>query len=268
MKDHTGIVDTLGKLNDAQPVSQEMFEKGIAGPSRSAVTNETRSFPSDVKVQPTSRVGYSVRILPSLKGSAVKEPDSYHVNRKPQPTSQSTAAFAEAVKKLLQAVQSSIKTLQGKQLIGYPTDLNSLMGNQLPSLQSAQTTNTGIARGIKNDPTPANYVQPEKKTRFLQDNKDQEKPRFEELSAFTRAAGQEEPPELAHANVLFDPLKDLAMSPSEPITKSVSPTKPLGPSDNVLFESATELGMPRDRQESSEVQHIKEGNARKFAKTL
>lgn len=272
VKDHTGIVDTLGKLNDAQPVSQEMFEKGIAGPSRSAVTNETRSFPSDVKVQPTSRVGYSVRILPSLKGSAVKEPDSYHVNRKPdrkpQPTSQSTAAFAEAVKKLLQAVQSSIKTLQGKQLIGYPTDLNSLMGNQLPSLQSAQTTNTGIARGIKNDPTPANYVQPEKKTRFLQDNKDQEKPRFEELSAFTRAAGQEEPPKFAHANVLFDPLKDLAMSPSEPITKSVSPTKPLGPSDNVLFESATELGMPRDRQESSEVQHIKEGNARKFAKTL
>lgn len=269
VKEHTGIVDTLGKLNDAQPVSQEMLEKGIAGPSRSAVTNETRSFPSDVKVQPTTRVGYSVRILPSLKGSAVKEPDSYHVNRKParkpQPTSQSTAAFAEAVKKLLQAVQSSIKSLQGKQLIGYPTDLDSLVGNQLPSLQSAQTTNTGSVRGIKNDPTPVNYVQPEKKTRFLQDDKNQEKPRFGELSAFTRAAGQEEPPELAHANVLFDPLKDLVMSPSEPITKSVSPTKPLGPSDNVLFESATELGMPRDRQESSTVQHIKEGNVRKFA---
>ena len=267
VKDHTGIVDTLGKLNDAQPVSQEMLQ-GIAGPSRSAVTNETRSFPSDVKVQPTSRVGYSVRILPSLKGSPVKETDSYHVNRKParkpQATSQSTATFAEAVKKLLQAVQSSIKSLQGKQLIGYPTELNSLARNQLQSLQSAQTTNTGSVRGIKSDPTP---VQPEKKTRFLKDNKDQEKPR-EELSAFTRAAGQEEPPELAHANVLFDPLKDLVMSPSEPITKSVSPTKPLGPSDNVLFESATELGMPRDRQESSEVQHIKEGNACKFAKTL
>lgn len=269
VKEHTGIVDTLGKLNDAQPLSQEMFEKGIGGPSRSEVTNETQSFPSGVKVQPTTRVGYSVRILPSLKGSAVQQPDSYHVNRKPtrtpQPTSQSTAAFAEAVKKLLQAVQSSIKSLQGKQLIGYPTDLDSLVGSQLPSLQSAQTTNTGSVRGIKNDPTPVKYVQPDRKTRFLQDNKDQEKPRFAELSAFTRAAGQDEPPELAHANVLFDPLKDLVMSPSEPITKSVSPTKSIGPSDNVLFESATELGMPRDRQESSNVQHIKEGNVRKFA---
>jgi len=269
VKEHTGIVDTLGKLNDAQPLSQEMFEKGIGGPSRSEVTNETQSFPSGVKVQPTTRVGYSVRILPSLKGSAVQQPDSYHVNRKPtrtpQPTSQSTAAFAEAVKKLLQAVQSSIKSLQGKQLIGYPTDLDSLVGSQLPSLQSAQTTNTGSVRGIKNDPTPVKYVQPDRKTRFLQDNKDQEKPRFAELSAFTRAAGQDEPPELGHANVLFDPLKDLVMSPSEPITKSVSPTKSIGPSDNVLFESATELGMPRDRQESSNVQHIKEGNVRKFA---
>ena len=269
VKEHTGIVDTLGKLNDAQPESQEMLEKGIAGPSRSAVTNETQSFPSDVKVQPTTRVGYSVRILPSLKGSAVKEPSSYHVGRKParkpQPTSQSTAVFAEAVRKLLQAVQSSIKSLQGKQLIGYPTDLDSLIGNQFPSLRSAQTTNTGSVRGIRNDPTPVNYVQPEKKTRFLQDNKYQEKPRFGELSAFTRAAGQEEPPELAHANMLFDPLKDLVMSPSEPITKSVSPTKPLGPSDNVLFESATELGMPRDRQESSTAQHIKEGNTPMFA---
>lgn len=269
VKEHTGIVDTLGKLNDAQPLSQEMLEKGIAGPSRSEVTNETQSFPSGVKVQPTTRVGYSVRILPSLKGSAVQQPDSYHVNtkptRKPQPTSQSTAAFAEAVKKLLQAVQSSIKSLQGKQLIGYPTDLDSLVGNQLPSLQSAQTTNTGSVRAIKNDPTPVKYVQPDRKTRFLQDNKDQEKPRFAELSAFTRAAGQDEPPELAHANVLFDPLKDLVMSPSEPITKSISPTKSIGPSDNVLFESATELGMPRDRQESSTVKHIKEGNVRKFA---
>ena len=272
VKEHAGIVDTLGKLNDLQPVSQEMLEKEIAGPSRSAVTNETRGIPNDVKVQPTSRVGYSVRILPSLKGSAVKEPDSYHVNRKParkpQPASQSTAVFADAVKKLIQAVQSSIKSLQGKQLIGYPTDLNSLVRNQLPSLQSGETTNTGSVRGIKNDPTRVNYAQPEKKSPFLQDNKGQEKPRFEELSAFTRAAGQEEPPKLAHANVLFDPLKDLVMSPSEPITKSVSPTKPLGPSDNVLFESATELGIPRDRQESSEVQHIKEGNVRKFAKTL
>ena len=269
VKEHTGIVDTLGKLNDAQPVSQEMLENGIAGPSRSAVTNETRSFPSDVKVQPTTRAGYRVRILPSLKGSAVKEPDSYHVNRKParkpQPTSQSTAQFAEAVKKLIQAVQSSIKSLQGKQRIGYPTDLDSLVGNQLPSLQSAQTTNTGSVRGIQNDPTPVNYVQLDKKTRFFPDNKDQEKPRLGELSTFTRAAGQEEPPELAHANVLFDPLKDLVMSPSEPITKSVSPTKPVGPSDNVLFESATDLGMPRDRQESSTVQHIKEGNVPKFA---
>ena len=263
---HAGIVDTLGKLNDAQPVPGI---EGIDGPSRSAVGNETQSFPSNVKVQPTTRVGYSVRILPSLKGSPVKQPNSYHVNKKPagkpQSTTQSTAAFAEAVKKLLQAVQSSIKSLQGKQLIGYPTDLGSVVGNQLTSLPSDQTTNTGSVRGIKNNPTPVNYGQSYKKTQFVQDNKDQSKPRLGELSAFTRAAGQEEPLEHVHTNALFDPLRDLEMSPSEPITKSNSPTKPVGPSDNVLFESATELGTPRDRQESSTVQHIKEGNVRRFA---
>ncbi|XP_078354216.1 uncharacterized protein LOC144638816 [Oculina patagonica] len=259
VNEHTGIVDTLGKLNDAQPVSGI---GGIEGPLRGTVGNETRSFPSNFKVQPTTRVGYSVRILPSLKGSAVKQPDSYHVNRKPaaklQSTTQNTAAFAEAVKKLLQAVQSSIKGLQGKQLIGYPTDLGSVIGNQLPSLQRAQSTNTGSVRGIRNDPTPVSYVQSYKKTPFLQDNKVQGKPRLGELSAFTRAAGQEEPLVHVHTNALFNPLKDLEMSPSEPITKSNSPTKPLGPSDNVLFESATQLGSPRDRQESSTVQHIKE----------
>lgn len=261
-KEPTGIVDTLGKLNDAQPVFQETLDKGIGGPSRSAENNETNN-----KVQPTTRVGYSVRILPSLKGGAVKQTESYRVNRKPaekpQSTTQNTAAFAEAVKKLLQAVQSSIKSLQGKQLIGYPTDLGTIVANQLPKLQSAQNTNTGSVRGMKNDPTPINDSQPFKKTRFLQDNQGRGKSSLGELSAFTRAAGQEEP-EHVHANVLFDPIKDLEMSPSEPITKSSSPTKPLGPSDNVLFESATELGTPRDRQESSTVQHIKEGNVHRF----
>lgn len=261
VKEHTGIVDTLGKLNDARPVSGI---EATGGPSRGAVDSETRRVPGDVKGQPTIKVGYSVRILPSLKGSAVKQPDASQVNRKPagklQPTTQSTAAFAEAVKKLLQAVQSSIKALQGKQLIGYPTDLGSIVGNQLSSPQREQSTNTGSVRAIRNNPAPVNNVRPNKKTQFLQDNKDQGKPGLSVLSAFTRAAGQEEHPEHVHANVLFDPLKDLDMSPSEPITKSVSPTKRLGPSDNVLFEAATELGTPRDRQESNTVQHIKEGN--------
>ena len=257
-KEPTGIVDTLGKLNDAQPLS-------LGEPSRDTVNKDIQNFPSDtIKARPTTRAGYSVRILPSLKGAAVKQTDSYHVNRKPsvkpQSATQTTAAFAEAVKKLLQAVQSSIKSLQGKHLIRYPTDLTSVEENQHSNLQSVQSTNTGSVRAIKNDPAPLHHVQPYKKTQFLQDIPVQEKTSSVELSAFTRAAGQEEPPQRVHGNVLFDPLKDLEMSPSEPITKSSSPTKALGPSDNVLFESATEIGTPRDKQESTTVQHIKEGN--------
>lgn len=261
-KSHAGIVDTLGKLNDADPLSLENNDRKTEGPSKSGLNNGS---PIDIKSKPTSRVGYNVRILPSLKGSTRKQPDSTLMNetpvRKLQSSAQTTAAFAEAVKKLLQAVQSSIKTLQGKQLIGHPQNIGSIVSDNLQNIVSdhvasivsdqpkvPEKTNTGSVRGISNDPAAINDIQLIQKQPVLA----RKQTDLKELSAFTRAAGQSEP--VVHENTIFDPLKDM-----EPITKSISPTKRLGPTGNVLFESATELGMPRDRQEASTVNHIQEG---------
>ena len=258
-KKPTGIVDTLGKLNDAQPLSQENLNKDVGEPSKDTA-NE--NFASDTKVRPTTKAGYSVRILPSLKGTAEKQTDNYHTNRKPQSATQTTAAFAEAVQKLLQAVQSSIKSLQGKHVINYPSDLSPTEENQHINIPS---TRTGSVRAIQKDPVSVHYVEPTIKTQFMQDIPVHGKANSVELSALIREAGQEDrKPQKDRANALFDPLKDLEISPSEPITKSNSPTKALAPSDNVLFESATEIGTPRDKQESSTVQHIKEGNVQPF----
>ncbi|XP_022796633.1 uncharacterized protein LOC111335057 [Stylophora pistillata] len=251
-KKPAGIVDTLGKLNDAQPSSKEALDKDIGEPSKET---KNKSFASDSKVRPTTKVGYSVRILPSLKGTAEKLNNNYRTNRKPQSAAQTTAAFAEAVKKLLQAVQSSIKSLQGKHVINYPTDLTPREENQHINLQNVPYTRTGSVRAIKKDPVSLHYVEPTIKSQFIQDIPVHGKANSVELSASTRGAGQEyRKPQ----KTLFDPLKDLEMSPSEPITKSSSQTKALGPSDNVLFESATEIGTPKDKQEFSTAEHIKE----------
>lgn len=267
VKSPTGIVDTLGKLNDADPMSLEMSDKNTGVPSRSGVNNEMQKFPSEVKARPTSSVGYKIRILPSLKGSAGKQTDSTRVNetpaKKPQSSTVSTAAFAEAVKKLLQAVQSSIKNLQGKQLIGHvastesdhPQNSGFIVSDQPPKV--AEKTNTGSVRGMTNDPTKINDFQPNRQQPVLEGIQARKQPSLGELSALTRATGQSEP--VIHGNALFDPLRDLEMAASEPITKSVSPTKRIGPSENVLFESATELGTTRDKQETVTVKHIQEG---------
>lgn len=264
-KSPAGVVDTLGKLNDADPLPLETNDRKTEGPSKSGINNGVQNSPIDIKSKPTSRVGYNVRILPSLKGSTRRQPDSTLVNetpvRKPQSSAQTTAAFAEAVKKLLQAVQSSIKTLQGKQLIGHPQNIGSIVSDNLQNIVSdhvasivsdqpkvPEKTNTGSVRGISNDPAAINDIQLIQKQPVLA----RKQTDFKELYAFTRAAGQSEPVE--HENTIFDPLKDM-----EPITKSISPTKRLGPTGNVLFESATELGTPRDRQETSTVNHIQEG---------
>ena len=265
-KSAEGIVDTIGKLNDADPVSLEINDRKTEAPSKSGLNNGVQNSPIHIKGKPTSRVGYNVRILPSLRGSNSKQPDGTNVNetpdRKPQPSAQTTAAFAEAVKKLLQAVQSSIKTLQGKHLIGHPQNIGSMLSDNPQTVASdhvasivsdrpkvAEKTNTGSVRGISNDPDAINDNQPIQEQPVLARTQTD---LTRELSALTRAAGQSEP--VAHANAIFDPLKDL-----EPISKSISPTKPLGPSGNVLFESATELGTPRDKQETSTVNHIQEG---------
>jgi len=264
-KSSTGIVDTLGKLNDANPLPLETADKNAGSPSRSGVNNDVQKYPIDVKTTPTSRVGYSVRILPSLKGSTGKQTDVSHVNdkpaTKPQISAQTTAAFVEAVKKLLNAVQSSIKTIQGKQLIGKPQNVGSIVSDRPPNVASivsdqpskvAERTNTGSIRGMNNDLTSINEFQPNKREPVLEDIQAKKETSTGELSAFTRATGHGE--SLAHGNVIFDPLKEL-----EPITKSISPTKRLGPSQNVIFESTTELGTPRNKQDSTNVEHIQEG---------
>lgn len=254
-KSNAGIVDTLGKLNDADPQPTENNEKNREGHSKNEMNDDDQRYPGDVKGRPTGRVGYSVRILPSLKGSAIKLPEI--TAKQPQSVAPTTAAFAEAVQKLLKAVQSSIKTLQSKQFIGHPQNIGSkvtdkpqhAVSDPLASIVSdqpkAEKTSTGNVRAMRNDPTAMNEVQLSQKQPVLA----KKLSGLGEVSAFTRAAAPTE-----HENAIFDPFKDL-----EPITKSISPTKRLGPSGNVLFESATELGTPRNTQQTSTADHIQEG---------
>ena len=267
-KTSSGIVDTLGKLNEADPLTLETIDNNIERPSMSGANSE-------IKLRPTTRVGYKVRILPSLKASVGKQTDSFRVSEKPvkspQLSPQTTAAFTEAVKKLLHAVQSSIKSLQNKQMIGHSSNVPSIVNDQPPKVNQrnlasivsdrpprvSEMTNTGSVRGMSSAPTPINAFQQDKIQPFLEDIRVSKQPSIGELSTFTRAAEQNELP--VHGNDLFDPSKDLELAASEPITKTISPTKRLSPTDNVLFESATELGTTRDKQELSTVKHIKEG---------
>ena len=252
-KSNAGTVDTLGKLNDVDP---QPNDKNTEGHSKNEMNDDDQRYPGDVKGRPTGRVGYSVRILPSLKGSAINQPEI--TTKKPQSVAPTTAAFAEAVQKLLKAVQSSIKTLQSKQFIGHPQNIAStvtdkpqhVVSDPLASIVSDQPkatekTSTGNVRAMRNDPTVMREVQLSQKQPVLA----KKLPSLGEVSAFTRAAAPTE-----HENAIFDPFKDL-----EPITKSISPTKRLGPSGNVLFESATELGTPRNTQQTSTADHIQEG---------
>lgn len=264
-KSPKGIVDTIGKLNKADPLSSET-------PAKDTGDNSLSGENSEIKVKPTSRVGYTVRILPSLKGSDKKQASILRVKAKPAKNidPQTTAAFAEAVKKLLQAVQSSMKSLQGKQFIGHPSEVPSMVSDQ-PSRISQQRiasiasdepkkipeeTNTGSVRGLYSNPPSLNSFQYQKRP-VLEDLQVKRQPSIGELSEFTRAAGQNDFP--FKGNALIDPLRDLELAASESISKPVSPTKRIGPTDNVVFESDTELGTARDKQESSMVKHIKEG---------
>ena len=260
-----GIVDTIGKLNKADLLSSETPDKDTGDNSLSGENSE-------IKVKPTSRVGYTVRILPSLKGSDEKQTSILRVKAKPAKNlnPQTTAAFAEAVKKLLQAVQSSIKSLQGKQFIGHPSEVPSMVSDQPSGISQQRVasiatdepakiperTNTGSVRGLNSNPTSLNNVQYQKQP-VLEDVQVKRQPSIGELSELTRATGQNDFP--FKGNALFDPLRDLELAASESISKPVSPTKRIGPTDNVVFESDTELGTARDKQESSMVKHIKEG---------
>lgn len=260
-----GIVDTIGKLNKADLLSSET-------PGKDTGDNSLSGENSEIKVKPTSRVGYTVRILPSLKGSNEKQTSILRVKAKPAKNlnPQTTAAFAEAVKKLLQAVQSSIKSLQGKQFIGHPSEVPSIVSDQPSGISQQRVasiatdepakiperTNTGSVRGLSSNPTSLNNLQYQKRP-VLEDLQVKRQPSIGELSELTRATGQNDFP--FKGNALFDPLRDLELAASESISKPVSPTKRIGPTDNVVFESDTELGTARDKQESSMVKHIKEG---------
>ena len=162
-----GIVDTIGKLNKADLLSSET-------PGKDTGDNSLSGENSEIKVKPTSRVGYTVRILPSLKGSSEKQTSILRVKAKPAKNlnPQTTAAFAEAVKKLLQAVQSSIKSLQGKQFIGHPSEVPSVVSDQPSGISQQRVasiasnepakiperTNTGSVRGLNSNPTSLNNL--------------------------------------------------------------------------------------------------------------
>lgn len=257
-KASAGIVDTLGKMSlDSNDGNTETHLKN-------GMNKDARRDPMpEIKGSPTARVGYSVRILPSLQGSSVKQAEvNQQTNTaKPLSNSQSTKAFADAVQKLLRAVQFSIESLQGKQVIGHVPNISPVtndnpqnaMNNHISSIVSDQLrtpekTNTGTVRGISNNPTAINTVQLIEKEPVLSST-----PTVPDgMSAFARARGQTEA--LTHENTILDPWKDL-----EPITKSISPTKKLGPPGNVVFESATELGVPRGTHDIDTVSHIQEG---------
>ena len=261
-KASAGIVDTLGKLsldsNDGNTETQ----------LKNGMNKDTRKDPTpEIKGSPTVKVGYSVRILPSLQGSSgIQAKVNQQTNTvKPLSNSQSTQAFADAVQKLLRAVQFSIKSLQGKQVIGHVPNISAVtnenpenaVNNRISSivsdqLRTTEKTNTGTVRGISNSPTAINTVQLLEKQPVIPSTPTGLGP--DKLSAFARARGQNGA--ATNENTILDPWKDL-----EPITKSISPTKKLGPSGNVLFESATELGVPRGAQDpdTDTVSHIQEG---------
>ncbi|XP_068712334.1 uncharacterized protein [Montipora foliosa] len=256
-KASAGIVDTLGKL------ALDPNERNTETSSNNGINKAPQKNPvQEIKTRPTARVGYSVRILPSLQGSTGKQAESSLQTNvaKPLSNEQTTQAFAEAVQKLLRAVQSSIQTLQGKQVIRHLPNLSSVISNQpqnsandhittIVSDQPGTTgkTNTGTVRGMRTKAMAMDNLQLNEKQPILP-----KKPSsLEKVPAFTRATGQSEP--LARENTILDPWKDL-----EPITKSISPPKKLGPSGNVLFESATELGVPRGPNDRNTVNHIQE----------
>ena len=117
---------------------------------------------------------------------------------KPQISTQTTAAFMEAVKKLLNAVQSSIETTQGKQLIGKPQNVGSIVSDRPPNVASmesdqpskvAERTNTGSVRGMNNHLTSIHEFQPNKRQPVLEDIQAKKETSTGELSTFTRATG-------------------------------------------------------------------------------
>ena len=247
-----GVVDTLGKLNDAENV--QSLEKNLIGGLWRGATKNASAMISDSPMEPTPRVGYSVRVLPSLRGRSAHDHTTIKPTNKGDPTSKNAATFALAVKKLLQAVQSSIKTLQGKHLIRSSGPTHKPL-DPVPRADTHTDANTGSIREMN---TKQPSQDSKEKGPFLERLEEQMSPSLGELATLTKVTGQDDP--LSQANVMFDPLKDLESSSSDPITKSNSPTRSTpGPSENVLFESNTELGLPKDRQESSTLKHLKEG---------